>query len=462
MCSCGAGDHARLRKALGGMRSGGLWDHLGGGFHRYSTDERWLVPHFEKMLYDNALLLRLYANAWRALRDPLYAETAGDIAGYVAREMTAPDGGFYATQDADSEGKEGQFFVWTPHEVDAACAGDGDAARAAKRVYGVTDEGNFEGTGATVLSLVDSPRDAAEAADLERAREAMFRARELRPKPFRDEKVLASFGALMAGALADAGAILGPSAVRAAEKAMRVIERDLVVRDGSGRARVLRHVKDGVVKGPGFLDDHAFVGDAALDLYEATGDPRWVSLAQALADAIVAHFQDPVGGGFFFTADDAEKILVRAKDPYDHAIPSGSSVACKLLLRLGTLLDPAYAEPAIDAIERHAKAAADNPLGMSGTVSLADRLVRGSVDVVLVGPRSSAATQALAREVLRAYLPNRVVAWADPSDPIALAACRALAEGKPLQPEPVAYVCRGRHCSLPLRDPAALARALAP
>ncbi|MDP9149165.1 MAG: thioredoxin domain-containing protein [Myxococcota bacterium] len=470
-----SGDHARVRKALDAMRAGGIWDHLGGGFHRYSTDERWLVPHFEKMLYDNALLLRLYADAARALGDVLYAETAAAIAAYVAREMTALDGAFYATQDADSEGEEGKFFVWTPQEIDLACAGDEDAARAAKRVYGVTDEGNFEQSGATVLSLVHPPRDAAEAAALERARVSMLQARDARPKPFRDEKILASFGALMVGALAHAASILGPAAVAAAEKAMRVIERHLVVREEGNRARVLRHFKDGVVKRPGFLDDHAFVADAALDLYEATGDPHWVSLARAIADAILAHFHDarshdgplqdaPVRdrpGGFYFTADDTERILVRAKDPYDHAIPSGATMASRVLLRLGTLVDPKYAEPAVDAVERHATAAAQNPLGMSGTLALADRLVRGSVDIVLVGPRSSPATQALAREVLRTYLPDRVLGWADPSDPRALAACQALAEGKPLQSEPVAYVCRGRICSLPLHGPEALAAALA-
>ncbi|MDP9036260.1 MAG: thioredoxin domain-containing protein [Myxococcota bacterium] len=471
-----SGDHARVRKALDAMRSGGLWDHLGGGFHRYSTDERWLVPHFEKMLYDNALLLRLYADASRALGDLRYAETAAAIATYVAREMTSVDGGFYATQDADSEGEEGKFFVWTPRQIDLACAGDEEAARAAKRVYGVTEEGNFEESGATVLSLVHPPRDPAEAEALARARASMLQARGARPKPLRDEKILASFGALMVGALARAGSVVGPAAVAAAEKAMGVIERHLIVREDGNRARVLRHLKDGVVKGPGFLDDHAFVAEAALELYEATGDPHWVSLARAVADAILIHFYDarpqdgpsqdaPLHdppGGFYFTADDAEKILVRAKDPYDHAIPSGATIASRVLLRLGTLVDPKYAGPAIDAIERHAAAAAQNPLGMSGTLALADRLVRGSVDVVLVGSRSSPATQALAREVFRTYLPDLVLGWADPSDPRTIAACQSLAEGKPPQSEPVAYVCRGRTCSLPLHGPEALAAALAP
>jgi hypothetical protein len=456
------GERGRVVKALDAMRAGGIWDHLGGGFHRYSTDERWLVPHFEKMLYDNALLLRLYVDGWRATRDERYAATARAIAAYVAREMTSPDGGFYATQDADSEGEEGRFFVWTPRQIDQACAGDAEAAAAARRVWGVTDHGNFEQSGATVLSLVDAPRDAAEEAALERARRVMFEARERRPRPFRDEKILASWNGLMIGALADAGAALGDAAMlSAAERAMGLVERLLVVREDGTRARVLRHAKDGVPKGPGFLDDHAFVGDAALDLYEATGSPRWVALARATGEAILAHFRDEGGAGFFFTPDDGEAILVRAKDPYDHAVPSGASVACRLLLRLGALVDPRYASPAERAVESLAAAAADNPLGMSGTVCLADRLVRGTVDVVLVGPRTSDATRALAREAFRAPLHDRVVAWADPADPLALEACRVLAEGKPALPEPAAYVCRGRTCSLPVHGAGELARALA-
>jgi uncharacterized protein YyaL (SSP411 family) len=473
------GEAPRVQKALEAMRAGGIWDQLGGGFHRYSTDERWLVPHFEKMLYDNALLLRLYVDGWRALGDAQHASTARDLAGYVLREMVAPEGGFFATQDADSEGEEGRFFVWTPAEVDAACARDEEAARVAKRVWGVTEKGNFaEGgvTGATVLSRVTAPDDELEEAALERARRAMFAVRETRPRPFRDEKVLASWNALMIGAMADAGAALDPALVAAAERAMAFVERTLVVRDdagagaeagagagaGRGRSRVLRLAKDGLAKGKGFLDDHAYVADAALDLYEATGDPRWVALARSLGESLLAHFHDAAGGGFFFVPDDGDAILVRAKDPYDHAVPSGASVACRVLLRLGALVDAKYHEPGARAVEALAASAAANPGGMSNTVSLVDRLVRGTVDVVLVGPRESDATQALAREVFRAYLPDRVVAWVDPGDPRSVEACAVLAEGKTVHAEPVAYVCRGRVCSLPMKEPAELAKALRP
>jgi uncharacterized protein YyaL (SSP411 family) len=463
-----SGDLARVHKALHAMRAGGVWDHLGGGFHRYSTDERWLVPHFEKMLYDNAQLLRLYADAWRASGEPLYEQTAREIAAYVAREMTSPGGGFYATQDADSEGDEGKFFVWTPAEVEAACGEDLEAASAAKLAFDVTEEGNFEHTGSSVLSTpvamdevaraLSLSIDTAESA-LERARVKMFAAREHRPKPFRDEKCLASWNGLMAGALAQAGGALGDDAMIAASvRALEFVERMLVVTEAQKQVRLHRHVKDGQVRGPGFLDDYAFVADAALDVYEATGDPRWVGFARSLADSILAHFHDAKGDGFFFSPDDAPTTLVRAKDAYDHAVPSGQSIACRVLFRLGSLVDPKYSEPAERAVTQIAKAAAQNPLAMGVTVSLVDRMVRGSVDVVVVGSRGDPATRSLVRAAQGAYVRDRVLAWADPGDPASLDACAALWEGKSAQAQPVAYVCRGRACSLAVASSIALIR----
>ena len=455
------GEGVRVRRALDAMRAGGIWDHLGGGFHRYSTDERWLVPHFEKMLYDNALLLRSYTDGWRALGDEGYAETAKDIGRYLLREMQSPEGGLYATQDADSEGEEGRFFVWAPAEVDAACGDDAEASQAARRAWGVTPDGNFEDSNATVLSLVQPPRGDAEAQALERARRAMFDARERRPKPFRDEKVLASWNGLVIGALADAGAALDPALATAAERAMRFVESVLVVPEGAERARVLRLAKDGVAKGSGFLDDHAYVADAALDLYEATGDPHWVGLARKIARSIVTHFHDGSDEAFFFVPDDGEAILVRAKDPWDHAVPSAASVACRVLLRLGALVEPALGEIGTKAAERLARAAAGNPAGMSSAVCLGDWLVRGTTDVVIVGERGAQGTSALAREAFRARIANRVVAWVDPGDAATREACAVLAEGKTgVEGKSVAYVCAGRTCSLPIERPEELAEEL--
>jgi len=457
---------ARVKRALDGMLAGGVYDQLGGGFHRYSTDERWLVPHFEKMLYDNALLLRLYADGFRATGDARYAECAREIAAYVAREMTSPEGAFYATQDADSEGEEGRFFVWDPEEIDAALAGDDAAAKMAKTVYGVTPHGNFEESGKSVLSLVETldaaatklglARPVAEKA-LARARARLFEVRDERVKPFRDEKVLASWNGLMIGALANASLALGETELaERAERAFAFVEKRLMERQGA-KLRVLRHAKGEVVKGPGFLDDHAFVADAAIDLYEATGNPRYVAVARAIADAAIAHFWD---GGFYFTPDDGEKLIVRPKDVFDHAVPSATSIACKVLLRLGTLAEPPYLDYAEKELARLAGPASENPFGMSQTVALCDRLARGGVEVVIAG--SGEAARTLGAAAARRYVPDLTLAWLVPGDRASLEACAQLAEGKSAAADgPRAYVCKGRSCSLPLAAADAVAQALA-
>jgi len=463
-----ARDAARLQ--LQSMRKGGLWDQLGGGFHRYSTDERWLVPHFEKMLYDNALLLRSYADGYRVFHDPLFESTARDLAAYVTREMTDASGGYFASQDADSEGEEGKFFVWNRAGVHAGLEGDALAATVANLYFGVTEEGNFEEHGrvthmtvlhesipiGAVAAHLGIDADETRAA-LVRASKQLFEAREKRPKPFRDEKILTSWGALMVSAMAEAGAALrAPALVASAERAFAVIEQRLVTRSADGRtARALRLVKGEVVKGPGFLDDHAYLANAALDLYEVTGDAARAVLARALVDGMIEAFSSE-GEGFYFTPKDGEPLITRSKDSYDNAAPSGASMALRALLRLGTLVDAKYTELAEPELLRLAPAAVANPFGFGQTLCELDRLVRGSVDVVLVGPRSDPRTKALADAVFARWLPNRNVAWVDPADPASLASCALLAEGKPAKDTPVAYVCRGRTCSLPVADPASL------
>jgi uncharacterized protein YyaL (SSP411 family) len=463
-----ARDAARLQ--LESMRKGGIWDHLGGGFHRYSTDERWLVPHFEKMLYDNALLLRSYVDGHRVFGDTLFESTARDIAAYVAREMTDTTGGYYASQDADSEGEEGKFFVWNPAGVREVLAGDELAATVALAYFGVTDGGNFEEhgreTGMTVLHeakpimAVAAQLDVTEAdalAALERATKKLCDARKSRPKPFRDEKVLTSWSALMIGAMAEAGAALGDAAmVASSSRALAFVEEMLVVWDASRTtARALRLVKGDVVKGPGFLDDHAYLANAALDSYEVTGDPSRIALARALADGMIDAFWTE-GEGFFFTPKDGEALITRSKDPYDNAVPSGVSMACRALLRLGSLVDVKYMQIAERELLKLAPSAVANPFGFGQTLCELDRLVRGSVDVVLVGPRNDARTRALAEAVFARWLPNRTVAWLDASDPASRASCAALADGKPPREIPVAYVCRGRTCSVPVGTPSEL------
>ncbi len=449
---------ARLQ--LEAMRRGGIWDHLGGGFHRYSTDEHWLVPHFEKMLYDNALLLRSYVDGVRVFSAPLFERTARDVFAYLAREMTDESGAFYASQDADSEGEEGKFFVWDPADVKTVLGEGTVEAKVALEYFGVTPAGNFEEHGRpTFKTVLHEPSpiaavaaklgldEAACASALDRARAKMFTAREARTKPFRDEKILTSWNALMIGALADAGMALGEDAmVAAAVKALDFVETRLV-RDGRAQRLTTRFAipeggKDGLVKGPGFLDDHAYLANAALDVYEATGDARHLALARSVVDRALEAFYEE-GSGFFFTPKDGETLIARQKDPFDNAVPSGFSMICRALLRLGPLAGEKYFEIGEKELVKIAPAAVANPFGYGQSLCELDRLVRGSVDVVLVGPRDDARTKALARTVFSRFVPNRTVSWGD----------GPVAEDKAARDVPVAYVCRGRTCSLPVKTP---------
>jgi uncharacterized protein YyaL (SSP411 family) len=463
--------------ALDRMRAGGIWDHLRGGFHRYSTDERWLVPHFEKMLYDNALLLRLYTDGYRVLGKETYARTARELVGYLFAEMRdeAHGGAFFASQDADSEGHEGKFFVWTPSDLHAA-VGEQRLEDVAAAYFGIDEEGNFEGSGATVLSearsiervaaTLDLPVEEARAA-LETARARMLAFREKRERPLRDDKVLASWNGLLIGALADAGRALGePSWVEAAAAAFAAIEAGLV-RGG----RVGRYLKDGKAASdrPGFLDDQAYLGNAALDLYEATGEPRYVGVARAIALAMIEHHWDRGEGGFYFAPDDGDTLIARTKDVFDQAIPSGASMAALLCLRLGALSPSPSPEGAAGAedlaevgrrqLEPIAGPALENAFGMGQAVLGLDLLVRGSTDIVVVGP--PAAREPLVRAAFRAYLPCRTVVALDPADPRSVAAAGALAEGKThREGHAAAYVCQGRACSAPVSGAAELEKLL--
>jgi uncharacterized protein len=450
--------------ALDRMRAGGIWDHLRGGFHRYSTDERWLVPHFEKMLYDNALLLRLYADGFRAFGKPLYAETARSIVEYLFAEMLDASGGFYASQDADSEGHEGKFFVWTLSDLKAAVGERQLAYDVARLHFGITEEGNFEESGATVLSahrpldrvasVLNVPVAEAEAA-LREAMGLMLAHREQRPRPLRDDKVLASWNGLLIGALADAGRALGePRWVDAAGKAFTALEAGLL-----RKGRVGRYLKDGKDPSgrPGFLDDQAYVGNAALDLYEATGEPRFAETARAICQAMIEHHWDKADGGFYFTPDDGDALIARTKDAFDQAIPSGASMAALLCLRLGAISDEGLLPPGEKQLTLLAGPALENPFGMGQAVLGLDRMVHGSVDLVLVGRRDAPETRALSDAVFRRYLPNRSVVIVDPDDPASLSAASIAAAGKTGRSgTTVAYVCRGRTCSAPVTDPAAL------
>jgi hypothetical protein len=319
------GPLAMVRLTLDRMASGGIFDQLGGGFHRYSTDGRWLVPHFEKMLYDNALLVRLYTHAWQLTGEDRYRLVATRTADYLLRELRHGDGGFFSSQDADSEGVEGRFFVWSWDEL------TGIAGEPVARHLGATPEGNWEGT-----NVLWTPRPAPEAleAELAAALPRLFEAREARVHPATDDKVLAAWNGLAISALAEAGRGFGePRFLDAALAAAGFVLEELT----GDRGRLLRSWRDGRKGGPGYLDDYACMAEACLTLYETTFDLRWLREARRLAADMVELFADPGGDGFYQTGRDAEQLVVRPRELFDNAVPAGSSVAAELLQRLGRL-----------------------------------------------------------------------------------------------------------------------------
>jgi len=370
-------DDGRLMRmaseTLDAMAAGGLYDHLGGGFHRYATDLHWRIPHFEKMLTDNAQLARVYLSAWELTGLERYRRVVTDTLDYVLREMTDPAGGFYSAQDADTEGEEGRFFVWTPGRIIEALEGTPEAADGGAELfltaYGVTPEGNFEG--ATVLHLARPlPELAAEAgilageleARLAGMRRVLFEAREGRVRPARDEKVLAGWNGLALGAFAVAARLLDRADYReVAERNADFLLTEMLTADG----RMYRSWKDGRATLNGYLEDYANVAEGLLELFETTGDDRWLAAATELADAIIEHFSDPAGG-FFDTSDDHEQLIIRPKVVQDGAIPSGSSMAAGVLLRLAVRTGEArYADPAAAALRSVGPVLSRAPLGFA-------------------------------------------------------------------------------------------------
>ena len=455
------------------MAHGGMYDQLGGGFHRYSTDERWLVPHFEKMLYDNALLSRTYLQAFLATGNPFYRRITEETLDYVLREMTAPDGGFYATQDADSEGVEGKFFVWTPEEV-RALLGDQDA-RAFCAYFDVTDRGNWhEEPGKSILQTQRTPDAVARETGMSetqlleviaRGKRVLFETREQRIKPGRDEKVLTAWNGLMLRSFAEAAAALGRKDYRAAavRNAEFVLEKLSVAGAGNGELRLLRSYKDGQAKFNAYLEDYACYAAGLLSLYEATFDLRWFAAARQLTDTIVAQFADEEGGGFFDTSADHEALLTRPKDLYDNATPSGTSMAVETLLRLSELTgEAAYRERAERVLAALAGPMGQHPTAFGHLLCALDFAVGPVKEVALVGDPAATETQALVHTVFARFLPNKVVALRTPGAPgeAAALAIPLLAERPEQAGKPTAYVCQQFTCQLPVTDPQALAEQL--
>ncbi|HSJ18887.1 MAG TPA: thioredoxin domain-containing protein [Solirubrobacterales bacterium] len=440
---------------LDAMAAGGIHDHVGGGFARYSVDDVWLVPHFEKMLYDNGLLARAYLHGWQVLGHDRYRRVCETTLDWALREMRGPEGGFYSALDADSEGEEGRFYVWTPDEIADALrdAGLDDHVDDALARYGVTEGGNFEGRDILHLpaGLEDEPPGWV--AD---ARRALYERRSQRVWPGLDDKRLASWNALMLSALAEAGAVLGRADyLEAATRAAEFVERQL--RDERGR--LLRSYKDGQARIPAYLEDHAYLVEALLTLYEASFEQRWFDAARATADDMIARFADPERGGFFTTADDGERLIARRKDVDDHPIPSGSSSAAFGLLRLAALTgEHGYARHAEGVLRLFHGVAARHPQAVAHLLRALSFHLSPGREVALVAP-AEAATDALsdlAKVVRAAHRPNFVVAGGrEGTEAPELMRERHAVEGKA-----AAYVCESFACRAPVTDPAELAQAL--
>ncbi|HEX3408876.1 MAG TPA: thioredoxin domain-containing protein, partial [Candidatus Binataceae bacterium] len=453
-----------VRDTLSKMAKGGIYDQIGGGFHRYSVDERWLVPHFEKMLYDNALLARLYLDAGRALNEPEFLRVAREILEYVLREMTSPDGGFYSSQDADSEGEEGKFFLWTPAEASAALQ-DEELAKIAARYLDISEEGNFEQRNilnrtienADAAKLFGKPLDEFERA-LATIKTRMFEAREKRIKPGRDEKILAAWNAMMIGAFAEGYRALGDQRYLAA--AERAIEFAMT-KMWDGRA-LRRSYKDGIRRFNAYLEDYALMAGSAIDTYEASLDPRYLEHARTLAEVMLERFIDSESGGFYFTSNDHEKLITRAKPAFDGSTPSGNSAAVMTLLRLHAYTgDQRYASEAARTLELFADLIEKQPFGFAHMLEAADFYFRGPTEIVLVGDRAKPEFREWIERTGLIYLPNRALFALDPNGSPAGVHLPEQAQGKPqVDGRLTAYVCRERTCSPPMTSFEAMIAAL--
>ena len=426
------------------MAEGGIYDQLGGGFHRYAVDAIWLVPHFEKMLYDNAQLIRVYLHLYQITGDEMFRKVAVETLEYVKREMLDESGGFYSSQDADSEGEEGKFFVWTPTEVENIL-GASDA-RIFSFFYDVSEDGNFEEK--NILHISYGREAAAKAlrideseleAVLVRSKRKLFDEREKRVKPFRDEKVLTAWNGLMLAAFAEAGAVLGE------EDYLHVARKnaDFILQDLQENGRLLRTWKDGRAKLNGYIEDYANFADGLVLLFQASGEARYLEEARRLADLMITDFWDGENGGFFFTANEHEELILRNKDFYDNATPSGNSAAADVLLRLAKFYgDERYQRFATMVLRLVSNQIKRYPQGFGRALSAMEFYIAAVKEIAIVGERGNE----LEREVLQRYLPDAVIAIGNPGSEVPpLLADRSIIDGKP-----TAYVCEGFTCQQPV------------
>jgi uncharacterized protein YyaL (SSP411 family) len=465
---------AMVEHTLRSMRLGGIYDHVGFGFHRYSTDSEWLVPHFEKMLYDQAMLALAYTEAFLATGQAEHERTAREVLTYVLRDMTSDEGGFYSAEDADSEGEEGKFYLWSIDQMrDVLDEGD---AEFAIELFNLDPEGNYldestrKPTGSNIPHLQESHLEAAQRLEMEpdeferllaSVRSKLFNAREKRIHPLKDDKILTDWNGLMIAAMAEAGRVFGDDEyVAAAARAVEFVWDTMRSKDG----RLMHRYRDGSVFIPAFLDDYAFLTWACLALYDATGDPKHLRRATDLQDETLARFWDDGRGGFYFTSDDAERLLVRQKEVYDGAMPSGNSVAMANLVRLGRLTGRTAYDDRADAVAAAFSADVTRAPSAHTHLMAALQMASGpSLEVVIAGEPGTPDTTELLKVVRSRYLPHAVLLVVP--DGKAGDQIRQLApfteNYASIDGRAAAYVCRDFQCKLPTTDPVKLDELLA-
>jgi uncharacterized protein len=461
-----------VTKTLDAMAAGGMYDHIGGGFARYSTDERWLVPHFEKMLYDNALLARTYIEATQATSNQAYRRVATETLDYILREMTSPEGGFYSATDADSEGVEGKFFVWTPDEIRAVIP-DGEDAKRFCAYYDITPGGNWEHKSipntpepleTVAAHLKISSGELQETVD--RVRPLVYAARAKRVPPGLDDKVLTAWNGMMISAMAEGARVLGDSRyLEAAEEAADFLLRTMKRPDGG----LYRTYRSGPSTGglrtnkahlDACLEDYAYLAEGLIDLYEAGAHEGYLDEAVRLAERILADFSDVQDGGFFTTGKDHESLILRSREGPDGATPSGNAVAASVLARLSFhFAREDFREAATTAIRVYGRLIARYPRAFAKSLCVVDLLLRGPVELAFIGSPAEPGYEALRAGVNRLYLPNRIIAHHDPQGPDQ---DHPLTKGKSLVKGKAAlYICRNFSCQAPLTEPARIDAALA-
>ncbi|GJL53607.1 MAG: hypothetical protein NPIRA02_07390 [Nitrospirales bacterium] len=451
-----------VRKTLDAMAAGGIYDHIGGGFARYSTDARWLVPHFEKMLYDNALLARTYVEAYQVTQDEQYRRIATETLDYILREMTSPEGGFYSATDADSEGVEGKFFVWTPQEIRSIIANQEDAKRFCT-YYDITDEGNWEHT-----SIPNTPKTVEQVAKdvhcspeeleatIERVRPLVYQARLQRIPPGLDDKVITAWNGMMIGAMAEAARVLGHQ--RYLDAAQRAADFLLTTLTRPGN-RLLRTYREGKAHLNACLEDYAYLADALIDVYEAGTSERYLQESALLAERILEDFSDHDQGGFFTTSSDHESLILRSREGPDGATPSGNAVAASALARLSFHFNrDDFREAATNAIRAYGHHISQIPRGYAKSLLVVDLLLNGPIELALIGHVGESGFEALRTEVHRHFIPNRIIAHHNEEDAETthpLLRDKTLIEGKA-----ALYLCKNFACEAPITDPQAIESAL--